>query len=67
MDADQTDIALVVRAGDFRGDHTENLNIVVRVPRTATVMDLLALAKKWSYYCKAVVEVKEEGEYEQPK
>lgn len=55
-----SDIALVIRTVDYRGDHAADMAVVKRVPLSTTVSELLAICKVHSRYCQAVVEVKPE-------
>jgi hypothetical protein len=55
------DLAVIVHTTDYRGDHSAEVALVVRVPLTATVADLLTLAAKYDRHHVAWVEVKPEG------
>lgn len=55
------DIGLVMRTVDYRGDHAADYSEVIRVPLTMTVFELLTIVEIKSSYCKAVIEIKPEG------
>lgn len=52
-----SEILLVVKTIDYRGDHAVEACLPIKVKESDTVRDLMDIAKNHSKYCRAVLEV----------